>query len=254
MNSFKGLRLITFDVTNTLISVAREIGPEYAKVAALYGVRGADDEVKVAKLTVAFRSNFVRLNAELPNFGLQGSKDSPGNPVQWWSKLVERTFADAGFEGSESLKIKSTAAHLFKLYSRGSAWKVKDGAVEILTDLQKSERSLGILSNFDFRLETIMAELGLTHFFTYRFISTQIGLAKPDPKLLEHVFKVAGITRPNEEYLHIGDSLELDYLPVVRAGGNAILIRPGGKESKDSSDIDPQHVVSELKDLRRLLL
>ncbi len=258
---YKHLRLITFDATNTLITVARDTGAQYAEVAALYGVRGAtevrDDPAKVAQLSAAFRPAFNRLDAEQPNYGLQNGS----NPVQWWSSLVARTFEDVGFDFSseeEAKKIRATAAHLWKVYSRGSAWKLKDGAKDLLTDLRAARPSveLAVLSNSDDRLEVILAELGISHLFQYRFISAQMGAEKPSPEIFAAVFSRAHISRPRTEYLHVGDSLEKDYRPALAAGGNAILVsKKLLKQLKvEEAGIDSEHVVGELTELRKLLL
>ena len=248
---YKSLRLITFDVTNTLITVAKDIGYEYAKVATIYGVKGADNPDRIRQLSEKFPSNFKKYNQELPNFGHQ----SGINPVEWWSRVVVSTFQDSGFnDEADRRRIQNTAAHLFKLYSRGSQWSLKESTHDLLFELrkQKPEISLAVLSNFDDRLHSILRDLGLTHFFKYIFLSKEIGAAKPNPELFQYVFVKAGIKSPGEEYLHIGDNVELDYRPAKAIGGNAILVKRS-PTSKTPQDIESGHVVGSLKDLYPIL-
>ncbi|KAI2810807.1 Haloacid dehalogenase-like hydrolase domain-containing protein 3 [Blomia tropicalis] len=247
----KTLRLITFDVTNTLIKVKHDIGTEYAKVANIYGISGiADNPERIQRLTESFRLNFRKYNKELPNYGYNRNMTS----VQWWQQLVISTFTDAGLnvDNSNLKKIENTSAHLFKLYSRGSQWELKHGVHDLLSELHKQRPNLNvsILSNFDERLESVLRDLGLTHYFNQIFISRQLGFAKPDHKAFLTILDKLKIKNPKLEYLHVGDSVELDYDPVVNdpIDGNSLII---GNSTK--LNIDSKFVVRDLIQLKTIL-
>lgn len=226
------IRLITFDAMKTLITPASDIGTEYLKVAKIYGVNMAkDDHILIDQLNASFVRNLARMSEKFPNYGLEAGL----KPLKWWSILVMDTFIDAGFDKeSDYKKLQNTGIHLYRHYSRGNCFKLEDGVYETLNRLknQQPEITLAVLSNFDDRLETILRDLGVRHFFQYLFLSSEIGYAKPDLRIFEHALKIAQV-KP-EKFLHVGDDIERDYCPVIELGGQALLINK--KVTKDKED------------------
>lgn len=84
---------------------------------------------------------------------------------------------------------------------------------------------MGVISNFDPRLNGILKEAGLYHLFEFVLPSYEANTFKPHPTIfqiaLERYSKEA--TLPNE-CCHIGDTYKEDYVGATQAGWNAILI------------------------------
>jgi putative hydrolase of the HAD superfamily len=80
----------------------------------------------------------------------------------------------------------------------------------------------GVLSNWDYRLRTLLATFDLTNHFDPILISAELGLAKPDPQIFTLACTRAG-TIPAET-LYIGDDPTLDLHPALSAGLCAYLI------------------------------
>lgn len=242
----KSIRLITFDAMKTLISPACDIGAEYLKVASIYGVKAdaKDDHILIDQLNASFARNFTKMSDNFPNYG----RAADLTPVEWWCRLVVDTFADVGFDqDAERKKLRTTGAHLYRHFSRGNCWRLEEGAYHTLAELRQRqpETMLAILSNFDDRLETILRDLGVAHFFAHQFLSTQVGHAKPDLRIFEHALEVAQV-KP-EQYLHVGDDIERDYGPVIELGGRAILI-----DKKGTSNVDDKQFINSLPELLAL--
>lgn len=94
--------------------------------------------------------------------------------------------------------------------------------MQSLNNWQHIGIELGILSNFDSRLHSVLQGLGLSHYFSSVTISTQVGAAKPDPR----IFAIA-LEKHNcspEEAWHIGDSIEEDYQGAKAAGLRGVWI------------------------------
>jgi putative hydrolase of the HAD superfamily len=86
---------------------------------------------------------------------------------------------------------------------------------------------LGIVSNFDSRLYSVLQALELRDFFSSITISTQAGAAKPDPQ----IFAIA-LEKHNCEPAaawHIGDSIAEDYQAAKAAGLRGIWINRGNE-------------------------
>lgn len=84
MQSLMRSRLITFDVTGTLLKTNLE--KDYVKVAERFGVVGLDK----AKLSQSFKKSFKRLEKEHPIYG----KTTGLGWEPWWRILVQDVFRD----------------------------------------------------------------------------------------------------------------------------------------------------------------
>lgn len=60
------IRLVTFDVTGTLLKLRTAPGQQYGEIGAMYGVV-ADNNI----LSRNFKEQWKRMNKEHPNFGLE---------------------------------------------------------------------------------------------------------------------------------------------------------------------------------------
>lgn len=103
----------------------------------------------------------------------------------------------------------------------------------MLTHLRHRGFSLAVLSNFDFRLRSILNQLKLAPYFDIIVASGELGYEKPDPKIFDVVFKHFDLIHPTE-MLHIGDSIRKDYLGARDYGAKSLLFDPNLKESSIS--------------------
>lgn len=86
---------------------------------------------------------------------------------------------------------------------------------------------MGVLSNFDSRLYSVLDALDLRQFFTSITISTEVGAAKPDPLIFATALNKHKC--PAKLAWHIGDSLKEDYQGAKAAGLKAILLQRSDK-------------------------
>jgi putative hydrolase of the HAD superfamily len=97
----------------------------------------------------------------------------------------------------------------------------------VLTQLRGQGFELGIVSNFDSRLFTILRGLGIESFFDSVTISSLAQAAKPAPRIFEVALEKHAVDP--EEAVHIGDSLQDDVEGAEKAGLAGILLdRKGG--------------------------
>jgi len=98
---------------------------------------------------------------------------------------------------------------------------LRAGVPEALEALAGRYR-LATLSNNVVRVRDLLEELGVDHFFDAWGISEEVGFAKPDRRLFDHVLAQARC-QPAEA-LMVGDRLDNDILPAQQLGFHTALI------------------------------
>jgi HAD superfamily hydrolase (TIGR01549 family) len=102
--------------------------------------------------------------------------------------------------------------------------KIEPTLKETLATLKQMGLKLGILSNTFISagsLDRHLAQLGILDFFPYRLYSYQFEFRKPDVR----IFKAAAakINEPVESILFVGDRIDKDIKPALKAGMRAAL-------------------------------
>jgi len=101
---------------------------------------------------------------------------------------------------------------------------VEPDIVQTLTALTKMKLRLGILSNTFINsssLEKHLQQLGILHFFPVRLYSYEFNFRKPDVRIFENAAQK--ISEPPENILFVGDRINKDIEPALKAGMHAVL-------------------------------
>jgi putative hydrolase of the HAD superfamily len=206
------LKAVFFDVAGTLIVTRERIGQSYTRLAHDYGLT-ADDKAVGAAFRRAFNA------APRLAFG-------PGHDArelrrlerEWWRQVVAETFAEFAplpdFEGY--------FAALFDFLADPANWKADPEAAPLLARLKQRGLTLGVISNFDYRVYRILDGLGLDGYFDSITISSEAGWAKPSPEIFNAALDRHAVAPAAA--LHIGDSDQMDLLGAQAAGLAAILL------------------------------
>ena len=107
-------------------------------------------------------------------------------------------------------------------HSTPKRWALDADAPKILKRLKEMPVRVGVVSNFDGYLETLLAHLGIHGYLDFIAISQKIGLEKPDVEFYKFVQNEYNLNLSRA--LYIGDSYSLDYLPATEVGFNSVLI------------------------------
>lgn len=224
-------RVIFFDAVGTLFRVRGSVGQAYSQVAAAYGVA-----VDPQALDRAFAQAFA--SAPPPAcVGLTGSLLEEWERA-WWHQVVRQTFAQV--EGSLTAfgeeRFAAFFAHLFEHFAAGDPWELYPETLPVLQALQQEGIQLGVISNFDSRLVRVLQALQLDGYFSSLTLSTQVGYAKPDPRIFQAALAAQGI--PPAAAWHIGDSRREDYEGAKAAGLRALWLDREGKDSSCQERIE----------------
>jgi putative hydrolase of the HAD superfamily len=93
----------------------------------------------------------------------------------------------------------------------------------VLEDLSRAGTRLGIISNFDSRIDDVLRELDLARYFSSVHISSRVGAAKPNVEIFRHAIAAANL--PAHQCWHLGDNPEEDFEGARSAGMRAVLVR-----------------------------
>lgn len=104
---------------------------------------------------------------------------------------------------------------------------------------------LGVVSNFDSRLEAILRVCGLLSHFSFLITSEEASFAKPNTVIFHLALQKCGV--PAANVAHIGDHYVNDYLTSRSAGIHGFLL--DRKNKYDQHDVPQEHRLSSLEEL-----
>ena len=132
----------------------------------------------------------------------------------WWWELVDRVLTRCDVVAS-SAKRRNYFEELYVEFTRPGVWATFPEVLPVLQQLHQRYR-LGIISNFDGRLRTVLAQLQIDRFFDHIEISSETGADKPARQIFERALTLANC--PADLALHVGDDPELDWRGGAEAG------------------------------------
>ncbi|KAM7346699.1 rhythmically expressed gene 2 protein isoform 2-T4 [Cochliomyia hominivorax] len=236
LKNLQRFRLVTFDITETLIGFRNPPAVQYAKTAGQLGIHGIDQN----KLAQCFKKEFKAIEKRHPNFGLY----SPNFTWQdWWSQLVCNIFHCVK-PNIEPQKLKELSETLIKIYRTNECWHHMPGCLELVTCVRDAGKKVGVISNFDPSLEEVLKEMELFHQFDFILTSYEAGYLKPHKSIFQQALDVYKL-EPHEA-LHIGNTYEIDYVGARNAGFSSILITP---DESDLEKVSPTQGYKNIADL-----
>ena len=114
------------------------------------------------------------------------------------------------------------AKRVYDEFGKASRWRAYDDVKPAMWRLKEHGLKLGVISNWDKRLESLLNGMGVGEMFDTVISSAAVGLHKPDPRIFElatHHVKV----KP-ADCIHVGDHHYADILGARSAGMEALLI------------------------------
>jgi putative hydrolase of the HAD superfamily len=201
-------KIIFFDAGGTLFRPWPSVGDVYARTALKHGVRA--DPAMVEK---AFHEKWHLRNG-LSSLGQTSEKKER----DWWHAFVRDVFHNVdAFDNFDAF-----FADLYDLFAQAECWRLFDDALPALAALKARGHRLGIISNWDHRLFSIVEQLGLSGYFETVIASAAVGYSKPDAKIFAAA--LTAMKAGPELCMHVGDSIADDYEGAQKAGLTPVLI------------------------------
>ena len=208
---------IIFDAVGTLIEPDPPVATAYARIGRRYG-SGLDEAVVKERFHSAF--------AAVEDRDFAGDlSTSEEREHERWRKIVSLVFDD--LEDTEACY-----RDLFEHFAQPSAWRCYDDVLPTLQDLKQAGFRLGIASNFDERLRSVLNGLPIGGLLELYVVSSTIGFRKPSPKFFEAIAGRAGVAC--ERIVFVGDDRRNDIEPAIASGMTALQIdRQASESSRD---------------------
>ena len=119
---------------------------------------------------------------------------------------------------------------VYDRFRDSEGWVLFPKPCEVLTELKNRRVKLGVISNFDNRVYTVMDSLDIRAILRcVSLSSSETGYCKPDPEIFHRRPCDRSAIRP--KILFVGDSLHDDVEAGIRAGLRAVLIDRTGPSS-----------------------
>ena len=212
-------KAVFFDVGGTLLRVEPSVGEVYAKYARSFGFRGSGEE-----LDHQFRKQWSKSG------GIEslGKKSGEAAEKKFWRNLVFQVFEPSGGLNDFEHYFET----VYEAFTKKDHWHVFEDVVGsgIFDKLKHDGIILGVVSNWDSRLHTILKNTNLSGYFDFILASAQVGSAKPDKTIFVEALRRSGVH--SQEACHIGDEPHADVQGAKNAGIDAILIDRKGKHEK----------------------
>lgn len=208
------IRVIFFDAADTLFHVNGSVAEIYLQHAAQFGFQQTPDSL--ASIKQAFSRAFK--DAPPPVFAATEPAQIKQSERLWWFDVVHNVFYRVGmFE-----RFDEFFERVFEVFEDPGSWKLFPETLPTLNRLRERGLELGIISNFDSRLFSVMRGLGIADAFDTVTISSLAHAAKPSPRIFQVALEKHAVDP--EEALHVGDSVRDDVEGATKTGLQAVLL------------------------------
>ena len=140
----------------------------------------------------------------------------------FWREIYMALLAKLGLPDADRL-----AEALYAEFTDLANYRLFPDVRPVLSRMEGSGMTLGVVSNFEEWLERLLEQLGVTRFFDVRVISGVEGMEKPDPRIFRLAMERAGV-EPDES-VYVGDNPEFDTDPAEAVGMFGVLIDRRGR-------------------------
>ena len=205
---------VFFDAVGTLIHPEPPAAAVYAAVGRRFGSR-----LTAPEIGRRFARAFARQEEADRRDNLRTSEE---REVRRWREIVAQVLDD-------TTEPENCFLELYQHFARPEAWRCEPGTAEVLKGLAARGLELGLASNYDLRLRSVLAGLPDLGVARHIVISSQVGWRKPAPEFFAAVCRVVGL--PAGRILFVGDDRDNDYDGARSAGLLAVLFDPRGREA-----------------------
>ena len=138
-----------------------------------------------------------------------------------WAQYERKLLDEARIEADDQLIMEL----LGKMRQFDMKQVLFDDVLPALTGLKERGLILGLISNIDREITSMLDDLGLTPWLQVVVTSQDTGFNKPGPEIFQEAVKRAGV-QPDEA-IYVGDQYQVDVVGANQAGMKGILIDRG---------------------------
>eukprot|EP00899_Mesostigma_viride_P016330 jgi/Mesvir1/24699/Mv21982-RA.1 len=213
--AFQNIRLLTLDVTGTLIKYHGQLGDYYCMAVTRFG-NPCPDYKRVSR---AFNVAYQDVSVKWPNFGSRSNIPT----IEWWREVVTKSFVGAGYHYEPEL-MEKIFLRIYRTFETTVPYRLYDDSIPTLEKLRAAGYILGVISNTDERYaDRILPRFDLSKYFDFVICSKAAGVEKPDAGIFWQAIERANVVP--DQAMHIGDNMQKDFYGAMRCGMKALCIR-----------------------------
>ena len=205
------IKTVFFDAGNTLLTPAIPESQALSDAAASLGI--TIDAADIEKHIPAMYEHYERLFAQD-----QSAWADEKRAVNLWMSMYYHLCDLLGI----TEKASQIAQKGYDTFLDPMSWTLFDDVMPTLLALRSRQIPIGIISNWDCSLDSIIDGMGLRHHFDVVLSSAAVGMYKPHPAIFERALHELGAER--EESMYVGDHIIADVEGSLNAGFTAVLI------------------------------
>lgn len=210
---------VFFDAVGTVLFPSPTASTVYVEVARRHGFT-LDPQTVRERLWYQFRVEEGRDRE-------QGWLTSEAREEARWRAVVS-----AAIDGATEELFRE----LYRHFAQPHAWTVPPAAAECISRLHRQGVKLGLASNYDSRLASVLEGTPALHPLRDRLvISSLVGWRKPARSFFDEVIRVAGCDPA--EVVFVGDDVENDFQGATAAGLRAVLLDETGRHGAISPQV-----------------
>jgi len=201
-------KVIFLDAVGTLFGVNGGVGDIYAACAQRHYVEADAKHLNQA---------FLKVFKAAPPMAFPNSEPTqvPAQEYALWRAIVQQTFSELGLL-QEFADFDAFFEELYAYFATSAPWFVYPDVIDALKRWRRRGIELGVISNFDSRLYTVLEALNLGVFFQSVTISSEVGAAKPNDLIFATALQKHGCLAAAA--WHVGDSYQEDYRGSMASG------------------------------------
>lgn len=226
---------VFFDIGNTLLRADPPVPDVFARVARRmgYAITVRDVEPCMADVDAYYQAEYLRDG----DFWCVHER-----AVQIWLDMYSMMADYCGIVDG----VPELAQAVYDEYLNAANWSTFPDVEACLKGLKRRGFRLGVISNWDATLESLIRGMGLLPYFDEVIASAAVGCRKPHSAIFEIATERMGLSP--KQCVHIGDLPEADGYGALKAGLRPILI-----DRANLLQEEPFERVSMLTDLVSLL-
>ena len=222
------IRAVVFDAVGTVLHPVKGAPKIYADAAARYGIHDTPEAIRQRFVAAYLVEEYVDKLCDW--------RTDEAREMRRWQSIVFAALPGAPQECFEEL---------YSHFTKPEAWFAPPEAADVFAALQACRLTLGLGSNYDTRLQTVLAgRPELDALSKHVVISSVVGVRKPGRGFFGTLTAELGFD--SEDIAFVGDDLENDYEGAEEAGMFPVLLDPLGKHPGIKNRI------KNLRDLTRL--
>ncbi len=211
------IQVVFFDAADTLFHIHGSVAEIYLQYAEKHGFK------KTGESLGSIKADFARAFSEAPPPVFAATEPSAIKQSErlWWFDIVHNVFYRVGmFKAFDEF-----FEEVFAVFENPDSWRLFPETREALTMLKDQGFELGIISNFDSRLFSVLRGLGIAELFDTVTISSLAHAAKPSGRIFQQALDKHAVD-PSEA-LHVGDSERDDVKGAQSVGLTGVLLARG---------------------------